>query len=115
MDKSLITFIVIFVFSLIFIALACVIADVIILGKEFPNYKRFYTKLPDYTWYKYSDIVSNVSDTASEEVLWFTDTNDFKLGNSYLHNASFTRTSLYGMYWLRKYQRTKLCAAGPRG
>lgn len=83
------------------------ISAVLVLWGDFKYYKLVYETLPFRTYYAFEYAVySHKFGEPDDGFMWFSDTDDFKLVDEiYLHNANFTYWSIYGWYWLRKYQK----------
>lgn len=91
-----------FIFALLFILFIPIIAGNIVLYEEYKYYPKIYKELSN------SVISRQVDDLVlfTNKTIYFKDTNDFKLGDDiYLHNNFVTYTSIYGWYWLIKYQK----------
>lgn len=95
----------------VFIPLIMIWASVFVLRSDFKHYKPTYELLDSMSFEK-SDLrqygnpmLLSYEDVKTGFIYWPVD-ESFRLNkDAYLHNAGFTYYSLYGWYWIRKYQK----------
>lgn len=87
-------------------ALLLIATSLLTVWADIQAAKRLFTTLPKRSFYRNSDqIYSHQYKDRDDGFVWFSEDNSFCLdGKHYLHNAEYTRASIYGWYWLRKYQ-----------
>lgn len=78
-----------------------------VIYKDIRRAKELYSTLPSrhYTL-NHDQVYSHKWQEKDDGFVWFTSDGSFSLDHDYfLHNANYTYASLWGWYWLRKYQR----------
>lgn len=82
-------------------------ASIIVLAGNWKYYKKTYKKLPNMRWIKnHEQYYGDYNPTNEDYVVWFSDTDDFRLNRGvYLHNSFVVFFDPYSWYWLVKYKK----------
>ena len=94
--------------ALVLVIILNTVVSNIVIFENYKYYKSVYNSLPSRKFYinlgkqVYSHNLGEIDDGFA----WFIDTGSFcLLPTHYLHNTSYTYTSIYGWYWLYKYRK----------